>query len=499
MSLPSDNEMTGAVAVSRFGLGARPGELTAAVADPKAWLKAQIDRQGADQPPGLLPNSRDRFQAYLAARIDAQGLKREAAAVAEQQAMAAPGGAMNPMSEAAAPAQDMAAAAPVGQSPLDRLKAERRAAQKPLRDGIAAEILARAQLAATTPAPFRERWALFWFNHFTVSTAKAAAAVLVGPFEREAIRPHVFGRFEDLLYASSTHPAMLMYLDQERSTGPDSLGGMRRNAGLNENLAREIMELHSVGADSGYTQADVTEFARALTGYSIGVERDGDAMVGRPLYRPQLHEPGARTVMGRRYPDTGQGQARAILADLAASPHTADHIARKLAIHFVADDPPPALIARLRGAYLDSGGDLAVVATALIDAPEAWSPAPTKFKRPYEFVISSYRVAGAAPADPDRELIQPLTTMGERPMAAPQPNGWSEQAGDWTAPDAIVKRLNWSAAFAAVHAPPEAPLQVADGALGARLSATTRLAVMRAESRPEAMTLLLMSPEFQRR
>jgi uncharacterized protein (DUF1800 family) len=499
MSLPSDHEIAGAVAVSRFGLGARPGELAVAVADPKGWLKAQIDRQGADHPPGLLPNSQDRFLAYLAARADAQSLKREAAAVAEQESMTTTPGAMSQMSETAASGQGMVAAAAMGQSPLDRLKAERRAAQKPLRDGIAAEILARAQLAATTPAPFRERWALFWFNHFTVSTAKPAAAVLVGPFEREAIRPHVFGRFEDLLYASSTHPAMLMYLDQERSTGPDSAGGLRRNAGLNENLAREIMELHTVGADSGYTQTDVTEFARALTGYSIGIQRDGETLAGRALYRPQLHEPSARTVMGRRYPDTGSSQARAILADLAASPHTADHVARKLAIHFVADNPPPALVARLRSAYLDSGGDLAVVATALIDAPEAWGPASTKFKRPYEFVISSYRIAGAAPTDPDRELIQPLTTMGERPMAAPQPNGWSEQASDWTAPDAIVKRLNWSAAFAAAHAPPEAPIQLADAALGARLTPPTRLAVMRAESRPEAMTLVLMSPEFQRR
>jgi uncharacterized protein (DUF1800 family) len=497
MSLPSDNEIAGAVAVSRFGLGPRPGELADAVADPKGWLKAQIDRRGADQPLGPLPNSRDRFLAYLAARLDRQSLKREAAAVAEQPP--ASSGAMSEMSSTAALGQDMAASVQTGQSPLERLKAERRAAQKPLRDGVAAEILARAQLAATTPAPFRERWALFWFNHFTVSTAKPAAAVLVGPFEREAIRPHVFGRFEDLLYASSTHPAMLMYLDQERSTGPDSPGGLRRNAGLNENLAREILELHTVGADGGYTQADVTEFARALTGYSIGIARDGETLAGRPLYRPQLHEPGARTVMGRRYPDTGQGQARAILADLASSPRTADHIARKLAAHFVADDPPPALIARLRTAYLESRGDLAVVATVLIDAPEAWAPTPAKFKRPYEFVISGYRIAGAAPIDPERELIQPLTLMGERPMAAPQPNGWSEQAGDWTTPDAIVKRLNWSAAFAAAHAPSDAPLQVADGALGARLTPPTRLAVMRAESRPEALTLVLMSPEFQRR
>jgi uncharacterized protein (DUF1800 family) len=362
------------------------------------------------------------------------------------------------------------------------------------------EILARAGLAAATPAPFRERWTLFWANHFTVSTTKPEAAALAGPFEREAIRPHVFGRFEDLLVASSAHPGMLVYLDQARSAGPDSLAGERRNVGLNENLGREIMELHTVGPDAGYTQADVTEFARALTGYSIGVERDGPQWVGTPLFRPELHEPGERTVMGRRYREGGAEQARAILADLAASPHTADHIARKLAVHFVADAPPPALVARLRAAWLDSQGDLARVAAALIDAPEAWTPKAQKFKRPYEFLISSYRAAGVVPADAASELIQPLTQLGERPLAAPQPNGWSDQSGDWTAPDAIVKRLDWASRFAAARTPADAaPTDLADSALGARLTPSTRLALARAETRPEGLTLLLMSPEFQRR
>jgi uncharacterized protein (DUF1800 family) len=404
----------------------------------------------------------------------------------------------NAVISAAGPGSDPTAApAPLT---VDDLKAQRRRAEKPLRDGVAAEILARAQLAATTTAPFRERWTLFWANHFTVSTAKAKAAPLVGPFEREAIRPHVFGRFADLLYASSTHPAMLVYLDQARSAGPHSQAGERRDAGLNENLAREIMELHTVGPDAGYTQADVTEFAKALTGYSIGLERDGGDAAGRAMFRPNLHEPGERTVIGRRYPAGGQAQARAILADLAANPHTADHIARKLAVHFVADDPPPALVARLSQAFSESQGNLAAVAAALIDAPEAWAPAAAKFKRPYEFVISGYRVADAVPRDFGAELLQPLTQLGERPMNAPQPNGWSEQIGDWSPPDAIVKRLNWSAAFAATYAPADTePVQMADAALGARLTAPTRLAIARAESRPEALTLLLMSPEFQRR
>jgi uncharacterized protein (DUF1800 family) len=457
-----------AIAVGRFGLGARPGELTAASARPRAWLKAQITPAGADQPAGSLPSSRDGFAAYLAFAAEARRLRQR---VSGQQASGA---------------DDSA----------DQFKAERQKAREPLRQAVLADILARARLAAATPAPFRERWALFWANHFTVSTNKPQAATLAGPFEREAIRPHVFGRFEDLLVASSTHPGMMLYLDQARSTGPNSLAGRRREAGLNENLAREIMELHTVGPDAGYTQADVTEFARALTGYSVGVERDGPEAVGAFIYRPNLHEPGARTIMGRRYSQNGEAQARAILASLSDDPHTADHLARKLAVHFVADDPPPRLVERLRGAFRESRGDLAVVAAALIDSPDAWGTEPRKFKRPYEFLISSYRALGALPASAP-EVAAPLTQLGERPFAAPQPNGWSEQIGDWAAPDAIVKRLDWASRFAAARAPDgAAPADLAESALGARLTPATRLAVARAETRPEALTLLLMSPEF---
>jgi uncharacterized protein (DUF1800 family) len=308
----------------------------------------------------------------------------------------------------------------------------------------------------------------------------------------------VFGRFEDLLVASSTHPGMLIYLDQARSAGPNSLAGQRRQMGLNENLAREILELHTVGADAGYSQADVTEFARALTGYSIGSERELVEQQGRFLFRPQLHEPDARTVMGRTYAAGEADQARRILADLAAHPATADHVARKLAVHFVADDPPPALVARLRQAFLDSHGDLAEVATSLVTAPEAWDPAACKFKTPNEFLVSSYRAVDAAPTLAPREVVQPLTALGQRPFSAPQPNGWSEQASDWAAPDAVVKRLTWAAAFADAHAPAE-PMALAQASLGARLSPAVATAVSRAESRSEALTLLLMSPEFQRR
>ena len=459
-----DTDRSSAIALTRFGLGARPGELDAARRDARGWLVAQIDPRGADIPTGLagapLPTSQSRFQDFLAFRDSAKMAKVD---------------------------QDMAA---------------RKAAAMTLNDETGQEILARAQLAATTPAGFRERWALFWSNHFSVSMAKGEQLGAVAPaFEREAIRPHVFGRFGDMLLASTRHPAMLMYLDQERSLGPDSPAGQRRGArsGLNENLGREVLELHTLGADAGYTQADVTEFARALTGWSMGGRDAPPEQQGVFLYRAQLHEPGPRTVFGRIYPDTGQGQAETILADLARDPHTAQHLSHQIAAHFVADDPPPSLVARLKGAYLHSGGDLSVVARTLVEAPEAWSPEPRKFKTPYEFVLSSYRAAGAQPSDMRKDVIGPLTALGHRPFSAPQPNGWSDVAADWAAPDAIVRRLGWAQGFAASRTPQAEPVRVADQALGVRLGPEARQAVARAETRQQAFAILLMSPEFQRR
>ena len=453
-----DSGLKAAIAVTRFGLGARPGEIEDARSDPRAWLEAQIRRGGADQPQGAAP-----FPSTGEGLAELQQYRDEI-----KQAGADP--------------------------------AMRKQALQPLKLEVVDEALARAQLGATTPAGFRERWSLFWANHFTVSAKNVQMVTAVGPFEREAIRPHVFGRFQDLLLASTRHPGMLLYLDQAQSLGPDSMAAARRGAGgLNENLAREILELHTLGADAGYTQADVTEFARALTGWSMGGPKAVDGERGVYVYRAAMHEPGARSMLGRRYDGAGEDQALSILVSLANDPRTSRRIARKLAVHFVADAPPPALVERLDGAWRRSGGDLAAVAQALIEAPEAWNPQARKFKTPYEFLISSFRAAGAAPRDGMRDIAQPLTALGQRPYSPAQPNGWSDQAADWAAPDAIVKRLAWAQAFARTYAPAGDPVQTALAALGARLTDPVRQAVARAESRPEALAILLMSPEFQRR
>lgn len=465
MALPNA-EMMAAIAVTRFGLGARPGELEQAKADPKGFLKAQIRPGGADQPEGELPSSAERLITFREFQQMEQR-ERQAQANAPQNAP------------------------PMAMTQMNRQDAV----------GVNEEFTARGRLGATTPAAFRERWTLFWANHFTVSAVKQISANQAGPFEREAIRPHVFGRFEDMLLASSSHPGMLVYLDQVQSVGPESQAGRRgmQQRGLNENLAREILELHTVGLGAGYTQADVTEFARAMTGWSVGGGPNEPAeRQGKFIYRPQTHEPGARTVLGKRYPDTGGLQAHAIMRDLAASPWTARHVATKLARHFVADEPPASLVKTLEDSFIASGGRLDRLAHALIDAPEAWAPQAAKFKTPYEFIISSWRAVGVLPRNP-QQVMPTLNNLGQRPFSAPSPKGWPDEAMTWAAPDAVIKRLAWSETFAASNAERAEPIRIAQSCLGARLTPKVASAMISAESRQEALTILLMSPEFQRR
>jgi uncharacterized protein (DUF1800 family) len=501
-----DRDMKAAIAVTRFGMGAKPGELDEARKDPQGFLKSQVRRTGADQPPGPSVSSAQRMAEFRDYRRERREVRLEKAA--DTRPPAAGGATM----EAGANPAMADAAQPKGQDARDPVKAVGRM----LRQDVGSDFSARTQLAATTDAAFRERWALFWANHFTVSATKAITGTVVGPFEAEAIRPNIFGRFDDLLGAAETHPAMLTYLDQIQSIGPDSeaaqfvkRGGPRgvgarlrpaalqqRTVGLNENLAREIMELHTVGVNGGYTQADVTEFARAMTGISIGGQRDPG--YGLAVFREAAHEPGERLVMGVRYDQRGKAQANAILSDLASKPQTARFICTKIARHFVTDEPPPALVARLEAAWTSSHGDLSRVAEALISAPEAWTPKPEKFKTPYEFIVSSYRAAGAEPSGFDK-VAPILTSLGQKPFSPPSPKGWAEDAQSWAAPDAIVKRMQFAQAFSTAAVRDRDPKALAADALGERLSPDTAKAIARAESRPEGFALLLMSPEFQRR
>ncbi|WP_431285263.1 DUF1800 domain-containing protein [Humitalea sp. 24SJ18S-53] len=359
---------------------------------------------------------------------------------------------------------------------------------------ILPEFTARLGRALSGEADFLERLVVFWSNHFAVSISKGGpVAAAFGPYERSVIRPGITGRFADLLLAVTRHPAMLFYLDNQGSIGPNSARGRRQNRGINENLAREILELHTLGVDGGYTQADVTSFAMALSGWSFTPQNAAEP--GRFLFIPGAHEPGPQTVLGKVYPQEGEAQAEAILADLARHPSTARFIAKKLAAHFVADEPPPALVARLATTYTRTDGDLGAVCRALVASDEAWAPALTKLRSPYEFVVALHRTVGVQVVR--NRMFGMLDNLGQPVLRPPSPAGYSDASADWLAPDAIKTRADFAMELAARYNGDAAAL--ARDTLGPALTDETLTAIRRAESSPQGLALLLMSPEFQRR
>ncbi len=299
------------------------------------------------------------------------------------------------------------------------------------------------------------------------------------------------GKFQDMLLAVMRHPAMLMYLDNAGSVGPNSLGGQLSHRGLNENLARECMELHTVSPASGYTQADVTAFARILTGWSIELNNDHPGF----MFRPRIHEPGEQTLMGHSFPDGEQGGVEA-LKFLANHPATHRFLATKLVCHFVADAPPPADVRRIEGILRDTGGDLGAAAAGLVRLNDAWTPG-TKIRAPLDLVVASFR-ALEVPPDPSPPFLGILAGLGQPLWTAPAPNGWSDVAADWAGPEAMMRRIDWAYAVSGRIGTRD-PMDIVSGALGPLLRPATQTAMAHAGSRREAMTLALTSPEFQRR
>jgi uncharacterized protein (DUF1800 family) len=353
---------------------------------------------------------------------------------------------------------------------------------------------ARARIDAALDAEIGlvERLVWFWSNHFCVNQDKT---VMAGAYEREAIRPHVLGRFSDMLLAAEGHPAMLLYLDNAQSIGPNSIAGINRDKGLNENLAREILELHTLGVRTVYTQDDVTNFAKVLTGWTILPTATDPDHGGEFVYIKRMHEPGPETVVGKNYDDTGPEQARAVLADLARHPATANHVSTKLARHFVADDPPPVLVERLTRRFLDTDGDLKEVTRVLVASPEAWQPQQEKIKRPGEWIVAALR-ATAISGDIQR-IVGGMALLGEPLWRPPAPKGFSDENAAWL--DGLAQRLDIANTFAQRVGDRLDAEVVADTALGPLASAETRRAIASAESKPQALTFLLMASEFQRR
>lgn len=355
-----------------------------------------------------------------------------------------------------------------------------------------AEAKAELDNALTTPAPFRERLVWFWSNHFTVSIRGGIAAAACA-FVEEAIRPHVTGHFEDMLVAVMRHPAMLRYLNNVGSVGPDSQAGKGGKRGLNENLARECLELHTVSPAAGYTQADVTSFAKILTGWSIDLR---DAPPGF-RFRRGAHQPGTEIVMGQTFPEGEEGGLTA-LHFLAGHPATHRFLAGKLVRHFVADDPSPDAVRHIEGVLRDTNGDLGAAAAALITLDAAWQPA-AKLRSPQDFVVATLRALDLPQEQRETVNLQGvLADLGQPYQSAPQPNGWPDRAGDWAAPEAMMRRIDWAYGVSGGVGTRDV-VDLAALTLGPLLHDDTLQAVRRAGSRREAMTLLLTAPEFQRR
>lgn len=451
------------IAAHRFGLGARPEEEQAIAANPRRWVADQIGR--AD--PAV--------HALFADLPDTAG----AVEIFQQTRDAMRAGSNDDEEDGAGRFR----------------RRSRRRMMSPLADLYLDETSVRLEAAMTSMTPFTERLVHFWSNHFTVSGVKAPLRLLAGAYEREAIRPNVYGNFADLVMASARHPAMLFYLDNVQSVGPNSRAGRWTGRGLNENYARELLELHTLGVNGGYSQEDVIALAEILTGWTI--QRRRRRFIGAFDFESRIHEPGTKTLLGRRYGPAGEAEGEAAIRDLATHPSTARFIAEKLARHFVADDPPAAVFGRLEAAFLDSGGDLPTVYRALIDSPEAWRDPLSKAKTPNELLTAMGR--SFAVESTERRMTVALREMGQTPFMAPSPQGWPDRADAWIGPQSLLNRVS-VIHYLAEGLPRDIDVNaLAERAIGAVAHPDTLLWISRAPDSVTGLSLLFASAEFQGR
>jgi len=436
-----------ALALSRFGLGAKPDQVQGMKADTQSLLKEALRDESAI--------------------LEASGLQSTS---------------------------DSIAAVKQFQAELRRRRAARAAGETTGREIKQVASPYQSIYLAEVEIGLLERLTLFWVNHFAISASTRQVRVMAGSFEREAIRPHITGRFGELLRSVISHPAMIVYLDNNRSVGPNSKVGLRSDRGLNENLARELLELHTLGVQGGYSQADVTEAAKVLTGWSFRINK---AEQDPFSFRENQHEPGPKNILGARYEEGGLEEALALLDTLSRHPATARNIALKLARYFVADDPPVDLVEALERRFLDSDGDLLAVYETLLDHPESWSPAQKKLRTPQEWLVAASR---AFEADiPGQFANRSLSVMGHRFWYPPSPKGYEDHADAWLGGALIKARIDWAGAFADRFMPAGEPMAVAEAVLGRLLTDETALELRRAATRKQAFGLLLLAPEMMRR
>lgn len=436
------------LATTRFGWGAAPGQLETLGSGARNWIESQL---------------------FIMPRLDTAGAEgiREAFLLQEEY-----------------------------QSKAKTMPEQNNGAANRIRLLARQAVTDRIKLAAATDQPFVDRLVAFWSNHFAISGKSRILKLLAPIYEADAIRPHVLGSFSQMLLAVVRHPAMLLYLDNDKSIGPNSKAGKRRGAGLNENLAREILELHTLGVNGGYDQADVTAFAKALTGWSVNHSGD-KADLGGFVFNDNRHEPGSHSVLGKTYDQAESDQAISILNDISRHPSTARTLAFKLARHFVSDDPPNDLVASLAKTFIETDGNLLEVSRALVRSEAAWRAARQRFLPPFAFVAALERALPGIlpPARP----IHALQQMGAPLWEPPSPEGYPDESGAWLGPEALKIRLNLAAQAAQLANVGNNALEFADNLFASALSAETRQTVSRAESATQGLTLLFMAPEFLRR
>lgn len=409
--------------------------------------------------------------------------------VLDEAAAEALGARVGPLRKAAR-RREPGAEEPYQQAKRDLRQAELRGAQMTLARALAA------------PIGFRERLQWFWADHFTVRARFVEHRAMPQAFVEGAIRPHVAGRFADMLKAATLHPMMMVYLDQTRSVGPQSKTG-RKGGGLNENLGRELLELHTLGVGAGYGQADVRQMSLLLTGPTWNFQRGW-------RFEQSRVEPGAETVLGRRYGGArpaSLAEIDAALEDLALNPATAAHLSRKLAVHFCADQPDPDMVAAMTRAYRDNDGALLPVYAAMLAHPAAWAVPAQKIRQPWDFLVAATRalgvpaetVAALKPGDVQRRVFAPLRRMGQ-PWGEPDgPNGWPEEAQAWLTPQGLAGRIDWAMNDSRLWRKPPDPRLFWQEALGDAADETLVTAVGRSETDREGLALILASPAFNRR
>lgn len=492
----SNSAKTAAVlALHRFGMGPRPGSIAAIGTDPRGALIAELDRPLALNAAASLPTSAKAYRTVADANARRTARAKQAQQQAKKQQMAAAGD--------QGQAQGQAQAQPEGQAQgyAEEKDAAEMAAKRaadaipdPGRPIYLQEAKLRTEAALAVDIGFTERLVWFWSNHFCVSANRIQS--MSGAYEREAVRAHALGRFVDLLLAVEGHPAMLFYLDNLESMGANSTAGINRNRGLNENIAREIMELHTLGVRTGYTQDDVISFANVMTGWTLLPPGADPQHGGEFTFNPRLHEPGGQTVLGERYEQEDAEQGRAVLRDLAAHPATATHIATKLARHFVADEPSLGLVEQIAKRFRETEGDLKQVAIAMVSSDEAWRGPPSKLKRPGEWVVGMVRATGITQVDPVR-YTGGQELLGEALWRPSAPKGYPDDEPSWI--DGVGRRLDVANNFAERITGMADPQAIIEDVFASQIAPEVKQAVGRAESRQQALALLFMSADFQRR